>query len=424
MDEKRVRKWLAGLGFPLYAKLKALGGVDGNSLVHATDAALLEWGVLSAGDRTKILGARDRIPGYAGARLQRSSLVHLCYPNAGAVVGPSTGHGSAVPVAEAQFYDALSSASLEGKAGRKLLTLTTADVRWGGDNSMGDSLFVRDTWNVFLELVVKGWQHNSISIVLGTPGIGKTTFLWYLMWHRLRKDEGSSVFVLEGERYNTVWRKLFVFIDGKLARGEIGGIGSFADEVADNKTYYLVDGVPFAKVCSKRTLQVSSPHKQRWHESSKDTRAVVRVMPGWSFQELSNAAEALQSPLAAELEKRYAVLGGTFRYVLTHPETDHKLAVQRTMRDVDLEKVVQSDGGLGCDTGVSNLLVHLYPDEDDPEFLHKRVFTDFASPFVARQVRRALERKLQDKFHTLVQFSGSTSAVSKAVCSRISLTRR
>jgi len=63
-----------------------------------------------------------------------------------------------------------------------------------GDNILGNRLFVRDVYSDFLDIFNEGYQNRfrETLIITGTPGVGKSLFAAYLLWHIRRQGSSSN----------------------------------------------------------------------------------------------------------------------------------------------------------------------------------------------------------------------------------------
>jgi hypothetical protein len=323
---------------------------------------------------------------------------------------------------------------------KKYASIPNASINAGVLNLESVSIYVRACWDTWFNLLVNGWQgksaagetqetvpgktkkkaktrtvNRSHSIVLGTPGIGKSTFVLYMIFRVLLTDATkSATFILEGEENLRPWRKKLVYKNGVLVTALEGDGSSFKNEITQPDVFYFLDGISPAKPpVTKRpcTLEVTSPKQDRWHAFSKQSDQhediITRCMEGWSLAELRAARDALGNTMTdEELEARHAVLGGTFRFVLTDPRVKPLDKVESTLVKTELKKMVDSNGAIGCEQGVSNVLVHLYPDLTDAERMHDNVKYEFASKTVAQLVRERTKLQHKDFFKTIVNFSG------------------
>lgn len=183
---------------------------------------------------------------------------------------------------------------------------------------------------------------------------------------------------------------------------------SFQDYVVSKDNYYVLDGVcPNLVGVNCKVIEVTSPKRERWHTFSKHPITTMYVMKGWEFSELDHARELLKLEMTKiQLKSRYAILGGTFRWVLTgvsvlpNPQT----LVDRSLEALDLEKCVDSNGELGTPSKMSNILVHLLPPESRT---YSDTTYDFASNYVRNLVVEKLKKSHLNFFNDIINFSQS-----------------
>ena len=143
-----------------------------------------------------------------------------------------------------------------------------------------------------------------LALLLGTPGIGKSIFLNYVLYYIATNC--PRPFCVRYERRN----KRFIF----RSDGSVSADDEFEVD------YYLCDSVvPDVDVICKFALEVSSPRKENWGEWAKRLEEVKPphikhnlVMPPWSFDELRFVL-----PSQPDLSTFYALWGGCIRKINT-----------------------------------------------------------------------------------------------------------
>ena len=135
-------------------------------------------------------------------------------------------------------------------------------------------------------------------VVRGTPGIGKSWWLFLLLREAARR--GITV-VLQHCRRN----KRYLFSGETVLRSN-NVLGDFEDELDDPATWYLVDGMAPEEVAA-RTFAAVSPDRRHYWEYKKagggqtEENVQVRFMPVWRLDELLRARELVFSHLPEQL---------------------------------------------------------------------------------------------------------------------------
>lgn len=176
-------------------------------------------------------------------------------------------------------------------------------------------LFIRKSYVVLLEQIVAA-KAVPKTVVTGTPGLGKTNFGYYLLWHLLHEfkttaslEQRDIVYMNEQARglpicfshirlsrpgagssmadAVTIQCKWYDMNDGtaELRRLLEGPIGPSSD-----LTWYIVDGMqPFSEGLSSRMVVLSSPRRETLHDLLKANKDQVRQvwMPSWTWAELA-----------------------------------------------------------------------------------------------------------------------------------------
>lgn len=124
-----------------------------------------------------------------------------------------------------------------------------------------------------------GISENEFNLIItGTPGIGKTYFLFFLMY-LLRLKDPNAVVVL----YRHLEKAWYLFSKEKICVAHEGtktAIIIRQKYLEDPKTWYLIDTAKPLRVRAK-TLLVSYPNVKIYKEFLK-SKTNIRFMPVWS----------------------------------------------------------------------------------------------------------------------------------------------
>ena len=89
------------------------------------------------------------------------------------------------------------------------------------------------------------------SLLIGSPGIGKSYFLFYLMWSLVNSSEGTPLTIIVQSR----GKRVLCFQRDEVLRG---GIDDFESQLMNPDTWLLVDGMVSAVFCIRDMTRLSS----------------------------------------------------------------------------------------------------------------------------------------------------------------------
>ena len=177
----------------------------------------------------------------------------------------------------------------DGKEEQDVLTIPEP---WLGQKENGYKLFVRkcyrDLWEIITTTKANGIQRI---LITGNPGIGKTHFVNYALFNL--KKIPNVVVVLELAAMNS----RFLFTQEGVQEGTLS---EFEDELADDKTWYFVDGKPALRK-EAFTILTTSPQKgkiffpihhlmilENYKMFISFPNVTQRTMPVWTLNEIKS----------------------------------------------------------------------------------------------------------------------------------------
>ena len=259
------------------------------------------------------------------------------------------------------------------------------------------SLFVRKSYFDLFNIVIDN-LHNEVEYknfhrmaITGNPGIGKSIFLFYVMW-RISTMENVGVVILHRAKDGG---NIYVFEDSKCwITQKYAKINKFLDQ---RTTWYLTDTLspPPAEVKAV-TILVASPSRDHYKEflkySSTDS---LRYLPVWSLEELQSAA-ARYTISSEDVTNRYRLIGGIPRFVLEKRNENLKNVIRRAVIRLRIEKFNSiAAGELKKGEEISHLIVHYMVDNDFVE-----CGLQFASSYITE---RALTVFIQNQHQKLCE---------------------
>jgi hypothetical protein len=290
---------------------------------------------------------------------------------------------------------------LPGGNGSAVLTLPK-DTWWLSQDF--DRLFKRDFYDRFIDEYLEGFANPYKAkrvLVMGTPGIGKSSFALYAAWRAL--NMGKSVVYQHHGSPST----FTVLTPGSDMVRQYKNLDP--PELRDPNALYIVDGMR-PQDAEAFTLFVSSPNHERVHEWTKRTGTLIFHFPIWTLDELRlmrthcfDGRSATQSKKLypsveltdEELETRFDAAGGVPRFIFDETKwrqlpAEMDLSISKTLRDIQSLGLATA---LANEFLISHRAIHLIVNRDTFEIKGM----DFASPQVASTfaVKAAEENRLR-----------------------------
>jgi hypothetical protein len=184
------------------------------------------------------------------------------------------------------------------------------------------SLYVRQSYADLFEIVVRNrvlpeMRCNRMAIT-GSPGIGKSIFLFYVMW-RLSKFEKPPTVILRRQNDGS---RIYVFQkDECWTTMKPYDISSL---LQDATVWYLTDSLlePPGEIIKATTILVSSPARRHYRKFiDYSCTAPLHYLPVWTVDELVTASKEF-GMTHDEVEERYYLIGGVPRFVLEKTSHD------------------------------------------------------------------------------------------------------
>mgnify|MGYP002784455784 FL=1 len=262
-----------------------------------------------------------------------------------------------------------------------------------------NELYIRNAYKVIYDLGVssKVAMRRKYVAVTGTPGIGKSAFLYYVFW-RIVKEKMRVFFVTQS-----------IYFDGETMR-KLKEMPDSESSFWETDLWCLVDSAdPITTLGQFNVLKCSVllatiPRKDYLKEFKKLVPTPqMFYMPLWSRDELQSIAGLYTNVNA--WEKRFVALGGIPRYVLEdvslQPEQLLRAACTECSLD-DVIKIVSVDVMLTNKTKVVQNLVHVHSENpysrDDAE-------VRYASQTAVKIIVQTYSRQCSQQVKTLLASS-------------------
>ena len=220
------------------------------------------------------------------------------------------------------------------------------------------TLYVRQAYKDLFAIICNYLNSGDIEdrtsrvAITGTPGIGKSMFLFYIMW-RLTKMEATKTVILRRHMDEKV---IYVFQnEGCWATQDDSKILGFLN---DGTTWYLTDTLePPPGQVEAITILVASPARRHYEAFSRYLNtAPLHYFPVWSLEELKLVAPFYSRELK-DIEKRYYKIGGVPRYLL-EKNYDLEPTIRGAVGRLAIEKLpLIASGSVSKEDQVSHLIV-------------------------------------------------------------------
>ncbi|TPX63254.1 hypothetical protein CcCBS67573_g08731 [Chytriomyces confervae] len=167
--------------------------------------------------------------------------------------------------------------------------------------------------------------------ITGNPGIGKSVFLFYVMWRA-------------------------------VLRRQITLISQYLNSPA---TWYLTDALPNGpSAVGAITVVVAPPARKHYKQFLKYTKTTrLFYLPVWDLEELL-AARAMYELSPAIVEERFNLIGGIARFVFEKPNLIHR-TIKEALGGLNIDKFRNMVGGyLSEEDEISYLIIHFVISDD------------------------------------------------------------
>lgn len=257
-----------------------------------------------------------------------------------------------------RFYSSLPTATLVSEDVLRL----PEGVSWFDDSSVGPSMYVRDCYRGLYDTLAT----RSHAVLLGTPGIGKSTAALYFIWRLLHDTSRRPRVIIY--RPQLLRNKCVIFErDGGVKIMSVTSIDALP--VVSEHVLEIYDGVkPEDIYPARRILVISSPRKDVWGDFQKQMAAARLYMPTFSLSELLRCREIAYPTLSAGgvelLQERW---GGSARFALRFAPRDAQTGLlsdaANAAKNSDLSAataaVADADGGTDKYGASPHILFHL-----------------------------------------------------------------
>ena len=240
-------------------------------------------------------------------------------------------------------------------------------------------LYIRESYEIIASTIKPGLNK---SIITGTPGIGKSLFLIYLLWSLVKA----------GKRVLFFYHPDTIYYDGQGGVFDLENVPSKRDRAFWMDDLWCLFDAKYKKEehlialpCEHCTFVLSmSPKRQMINDFKKPPEPDVFYMPLWSETELKTIAPFF--PAAINWRDRFVILGGIPRYVLEATRREPTELLHAACQRCSLNECINSIG-----TGSTI--------EDTSKVVHFLVHITSAPPFTESSVCYASQTALDIIVH-------------------------
>jgi hypothetical protein len=195
------------------------------------------------------------------------------------------------------------------------------------------------------------------AVITGTPGIGKSLFLLYLL----------QKLVKQSKRVLYVYNPFIIYFDGNgsvLAFPEIKTIPSNRNDFWNDTLWCLFDAkgqydhalgdIPYSKC---HFILSTAPRRHLVNDFMKPPVPEEYYMPVWSRYEMGEIASLFEN--STNWESRFEVLGGVPRFVLENTTRNPTEILEQACDDCDLDRCIRRISLNSIISGKSKVIHHL-----------------------------------------------------------------
>ena len=226
-------------------------------------------------------------------------------------------------------------------------------------------LFVRECYLSIASSLMVG---NTKAIITGTPGIGKSLFLVYLLWKTVK----------EHKRVLFIYHPYNIYYDGRggVFRFPPGYLPPETDVSFWNNTLWCLFDAKFKnesdlgrfphEFCNRFVVS-TSPRREMLNDFQKPPAPKIFYMPTWTEAELGVVAPLFPNSTAVWRE-RYMILGGIPRHVLEETSESAMRMLEVACTECSLDDCVRRIGLHSTITKKSNVVHRLVHIRSEPPF--------------------------------------------------------
>ena len=270
-----------------------------------------------------------------------------------------------------------------------------------------NSLYIRESYKTIASSIKPGINKT---IITGTPGIGKSLFMIYLLWKLVRA----------GKRVLFVYHPRTIYYDGQGGVFQVPSNALLCDDVSfwNADLWCLFD----AKGKNERDLSAfpygdctfvlsMSPRREMINDFKKPPPPQFFYMPLWNESELETIASSF--PDAIDWRERFRILGGVPRHVLEVASDNPTKLLEAACKQCELDDYIKITGPDSIITDKSKVVHSLVHIISTHPYTHSSV--SYASETALNIIAQTKSRDLKHRIHQLLE-SCHGSPLTASLC--------
>ncbi|EGZ23507.1 hypothetical protein PHYSODRAFT_480338 [Phytophthora sojae] len=229
-------------------------------------------------------------------------------------------------------------------------------------------LYIRSSYRVIADQALLNPDRTMVkyAVVTGTPGIGKSVFVYYMMWRLIKEKKRVLFFDSEGNFYFDGTNMLTCKVLPDKSNRQFWSSDLWC--LVDSLDPTSIAGLPY-RICS--ILLASTPRRDCIGEFKKLAPTPdVFYMPLWTKEELAITAP-LYPHAASVWRNRSDCLGGVPRLVLQDIGTDPQVLLETACNSCSLDEcktLVSINSEINSRTQMAQTLIHIRSQEPYTEY--------------------------------------------------------
>ncbi|THU81730.1 hypothetical protein K435DRAFT_469056 [Dendrothele bispora CBS 962.96] len=264
------------------------------------------------------------------------------------------------------------------------------------ENQPVETFYYRDEYNEVDELE-QASAHGSMAfniLLLGHPGIGKTTYLTYCLVNRLARKQPTCLLMSPENRYLFVDEGVFHIPGDERAVDDLVLRHRTLDSLVLydlNEEHARVEPSLFRKW---RAIVTSSPRPSRYQDWVKHRMPKKFVMKTWSWEEVYTARSmSLVERDTDAWRDAFLKWGGSARYLFSSSEGDLEEALKDAAQQADVKTLL-----IGTDSSMANKhrhrLVLANPLHKNGEMSRDIMASELISPYITRVLVEQCQKEM------------------------------
>ena len=273
-------------------------------------------------------------------------------------------------------------------------------------------IYVRESYETLTTLICDAMTKKKMKnfVVTGTPGIGKTIYLYYFLWILITRQTSINDQVDRKIYLEADYDRIFSFQGDKVV-GIDAGVARVS-VLGDKNCILLVDMVEEKepKFCAGTTIVFSSPNSKRYKQLLNGVSRQY-ILNCWTLEEIKAVwSHSYQQIPWKDVKRIYDKMGGVIRYVLEQNDVaDSAMDAGVSKARSSLIKMCQTmhdQNFSGKDGVLIYRLLHIY----SPDHTSDNSTIVFASDFAREICMQGFEVEQRNKGIAFLKYNTASDA--------------